>query len=80
MIRTYVQHGCKTCLVSTINRDSSSTDGGSYAETMVWEWDSKNLRRASDSILMQGEAAEGSISTHQRFVEEIHTQGIKGEK
>jgi hypothetical protein len=77
MIQTYVQHDDKTYLVSTINRDSSSPYGGRYAETMVWEWDKKNIKRSSDSILMQGESPENSIYTHQKVVERIFCFGIK---
>ena len=79
MISTYVQHDDKIYLVSTINRESSSMCGGRYAETMVWEWDRKNIKRASDSILMQDEAPEGSIRAHQRVVEQIHALGITEE-
>lgn len=77
MISTYVQHGDKTYLVSTINRDSSSMFGGRYAETMVWEWDKQNIKRASDDILLQGEGPENSIYTHQKIVERIFCFGIK---
>ena len=78
MISTYVQHGEKTYLVSTINRDSSSMYGNRYAETMVWEWDRKNVKRAFNDILLQDEGPENSIYTHQKVVEQIFCFGIKG--
>ena len=76
MISTYVQHDGKTYFVSTINRDSSSIEGGRYAETMVWEWDIERRVRVSSKILMQGEGPEGSIRTHQKIVTQIFDHGI----
>lgn len=76
MISTYVKHGGKTYLVSTINRESSADYGGMYAETMVWEWDVRARKRAGQSILMQDEAPENSISAHQRTVEKIFDSGV----
>jgi hypothetical protein len=78
MITTFVTYGDKTYRVSTINRESSVyyTEGNKYAETLVWEWDTKEYK-VKGFILMQGSAAEDSIRTHQRFVEQIHKQGIK---
>ena len=46
--------------------------GGIYAETMVWELVDNAQRRR---FVGQGEASQGSISTHQRIVARIHETG-----
>jgi hypothetical protein len=80
MITTYVGHNGKVYRVTTINRESSAfySPWAVYAETLVWEWDTEE-RKTKGSILLQGEAPEGSIKTHQRVVEQIYNEGIWGE-
>jgi hypothetical protein len=80
MITTYVNHLDKTYRVSTINRECSSAEsyGLKYAETLVWEWDTKEYKVKGD-ILLMGSSPEGSIFRHQKIVEMIHTSGIKEE-
>ncbi len=74
LIQSYVHHEDKSFFVSTIDRNSSSTQGGRYAETIVWEWDS--LERKRGSILYQGGAGEGSIRTHQAMCLELFKTGL----
>lgn len=59
---TYVFHGDRTFNVSTIDRDSSSMAGGRYAETMVWECDSRTKDRLG--MVGQFECGRGSLREH----------------
>lgn len=70
---TYVWHGGKCYLVSTINRQSSAMDGGVYAETMVFEFDTE--ARKSGAIVGQMEGPQDSISAHLRAVDVVHSHG-----
>jgi hypothetical protein len=70
---TYVWQGDKAFCVSTIDRESSSTLGGRFSETMVWDWDDKTRERGA--WIWQGAGYEGSISTHQKTVERIFATG-----
>lgn len=71
--QTYVWHEGKAFMVSTIDRESSSMMGGTYAETMVWEWDAGKRERGS--LIGQDETLTGSIFKHQRIVERLHATG-----
>jgi hypothetical protein len=77
MIRSYVTHGDRTFLVSTIDRTSSALEGGEYAETLVWEWDKATAQRKSDTVLRQSSDAAGSALEHLHVVQVIYTHGIK---
>lgn len=77
LARCQIWHGGKCYLVSTINRESSAEYGGVFAETLVWEWDSANNKRARDTILLQDEGPANSISTHLAICEKIFSEGIK---
>jgi hypothetical protein len=70
---TSVYHGDQTFIVSTIERNSSSPacPEHRYNETIVW---TENYGR----MLHQGEACKGSISHHQRVVNELHNHGADG--
>jgi hypothetical protein len=74
IIKSYVWHGDKCFFVSTIDRDSSSMEGGRYAETMVWEHDWKTNQRM-EGILSQTDAPQGSIREHIRQVTAFHETG-----
>lgn len=73
IIQSYVWHDGKCFFVSTINRESSSMYGGTYAETMVWEWDETKKERGR--IVGQDEGSSGSIYAHQRMCKLIHETG-----
>lgn len=76
LAQTYVWNGDKAFFVSTINRQCSAVAyNGLYAETMVWEWDERRPNQRG-ALLWQGEAAEGSLRTHQRVVEKLAKDGI----
>jgi hypothetical protein len=62
LMQSYLYREGKCFFIRTVNRESSSMMGGTYAETMVWECDEKtNVRGA---FLWQGEAGKGSLHTH----------------
>jgi hypothetical protein len=73
--RTYVWHGARCWMVSTVNRESSAAaaHGARYAETMVWEWD--ETTRGLGRLAGMDEAGEGSIYAHQRMVQRLHDTG-----
>lgn len=73
IIQSYVTHKGKTFFVSTINRESSSMLGGTYAETLVWELDEKTGERKQ--LVGQDEGATDSIFAHQRMCERIYETG-----
>lgn len=77
VIKTYVWHEGVCFFVSTIERDSSSPEGGRFNETMVWEYDFERKER-SPLISWQDWAFKGSIATHQRVVEKLFDSGLKG--
>ena len=73
IIQSYIWHDGKAFFVSTINRESSAMYGGTYAETMVWEWDEKTRERGK--IVGQDEGSADSIYAHQRMCKRIHETG-----
>jgi len=75
---TYVWHGDKAYCASTINRESSALEGGTYAETIVWTWDDKT--RARGDMAWMGSCATGSIYTHQAVVERLFATGSPEEE
>ena len=77
IMQSYVHHGDKVFFVSTINRESSSMFGGTYAETMVWEWDPETRERGA--FVGQGEGSSDSIYTHQAFCKQLHETGALNE-
>jgi hypothetical protein len=71
---TTVCHGEDFYSVSTIDRDSSSMEGGRYAETLVWRLDEYKNRVGGH--IAQDEASEGSLRGHFAMVERIRAGGI----
>jgi len=73
LIKSYVWHGNKCFVVSTIDRACSALEsyGGVYAETIAWEL----LGGEKGPQICQYEAASGSISKHQWVVECLHRGG-----
>jgi hypothetical protein len=80
LIQSYVWHEGKCFFVSTINRVSSAelAYGGTYAETLVWEYDYEERKRGN--IVGQTEGSTGSISAHIRMCQLIHETGLTEEK
>jgi hypothetical protein len=74
VIQSYLYHDGKCFFVSTINRESSSMKGGTYAETMVWDCEPDTHVRGL--CLWQGEAMTGSIRTHLAVCQRIADTGI----
>ena len=63
LIKSYVWHGKKCFFVSTIDRDSSATQGpGRFAETMVWEFDWETQKRGG--LLYTDGGSQGRINHH----------------
>lgn len=77
LIQSYVWHKQKKFFVSTINRTSSSTDGGRYAETMAWAIidDAANERE----FIGQSECCFDGISAHLKACADIFNTGKMGE-
>ena len=75
LAQTYVWHGDKAFMVSTINRASSAVAayGQVYAETMVWEWRPETKERGA--IIGQDSASAGSLYAHQQMVERLFATG-----
>ncbi len=73
IIQSYVWHGEKCFFVSTIDRESSAMEGGTYAETMVWEFDFKERNRGD--IVGQGEDATGSAREHYALCQRLIDSG-----
>jgi hypothetical protein len=67
---TYVTHGGREYLVSTINRQSSAVGLRFYAETMVWPVDDKRDRTQQES-LYQCDDRCGSLIAHCQVVRKI---------
>jgi hypothetical protein len=61
VMQSYVWHDGKCFFVSTIDRQSSAalSQGGTYAETLVWDYDYEKRERGA--LVGQGEGATGSI-------------------
>lgn len=73
LILSHVNHGDKTFFVSTINRQSSSMDGGTYAETMAWEFDQKTKERLG--LVGQQASLTNSLSAHFRVCKKLFETG-----
>lgn len=73
IMKSYVHHGDKIFFVSTINRESSSMEPHTYAETMVWEWDPKTYERGA--FVGQGGGSSDSIFEHQRICKGLFEEG-----
>ena len=73
IIQSYVWHDGKCFFVSTINRESSAIGGGTYAETMVFEWDAQERKRGK--IVAQDQGSTNSIYAHQNVCKLIHETG-----
>jgi hypothetical protein len=74
LARAIVSRGAKSWLVSTINRESSATEYvGTYAETLVWEWDDATKQRGE--IVWQGESSRDSLRTHDDVVCRLFATG-----
>jgi hypothetical protein len=74
VIKTYVWHEGQCFFVSTIERDSSAAEGPRrYNETVVWKYDWATHTRGE--LVFMADAPVGSIDTHQRIVEALHTLG-----
>lgn len=78
IMRSYVWHGGKCFLVSTIDRDSSAMLGPKrFAETIVWEYDYEKDERGSQVFMDEG--CQGSIQAHLKICERIHNTGTPEE-
>ncbi len=73
IMQSYVYHGDKAFFVSTINRQSSSMEPHTYAETMVWEWHPATRERGA--FVGQGEGSTDSIHTHQSMCYKLFNNG-----
>ena len=74
LAQTFVKHGEKCAFVSTINRESSAMlSGGTYAETLVWEYDESTSQRGR--LIGQGEASADSLFVHEKFVKRFGETG-----
>lgn len=75
LMQSYVWHQEKCFFVSTIDRESSAVMayGGTYAETMVWEYDYE--KRECGDLVGQTEGAAGSIQAHLRMCDRLHRTG-----
>ena len=74
LITTYLSHEGKYFFISTINRQSSASQGPKiYAETIVWEWNNKTRQRGR--LLWQDEDPAGSICTHQTICARLFLTG-----
>ena len=62
LMKSYVWHDGKCFFVSTIERDSSSMEGGRFSETMVWEFDWENNKRGQ--LVAEDGGLSGSIHWH----------------
>lgn len=72
--RAIVSRGDKSWLVSTINRDFSGSEYvGTYAETMVWEYDDVLWRMGP--LAWQGEASRDSLRTHLDVIRRLTETG-----
>jgi hypothetical protein len=67
---TYVTHGGREYLVSTINRQSSAVGPRFYAETMVWTVDDKRDRTQQESLYQCYDLC-GSLLAHCEVVRKI---------
>lgn len=75
IIKTYVWHGEKCFFVSTIERDSSASEGPRrYNETLIWEYDWEKGERGE--MIDQIGDSEGSIRAHQKAVEGLYEAGV----
>lgn len=77
LIKSYVFHKDNCFFVSTINRESSSMYGGTYAETMVWCFDWATNERKN--LIWQGEGGTSSINTHLSICKRLFETGIPDE-
>lgn len=74
IIQSYVFHGAKCWLVSTIDRKSSAAQGPlRYYETLVWECDLQTRERGR--LIHEAEDARGSIHQHLRISRELIDNG-----
>lgn len=77
LAQTHVWHKGQRFFVSTINRECSATEGGIYAETLVWEWDAEVGGRGG--LVGQDEAAMDSLAAHFRMVKRLFETGTSTE-
>lgn len=75
LAKTVAKHGDKCAFVSTINRQSSAmfSYGGTYAETIVWEYDETTKTRGK--VLFQDEACTDSLHAHEAAVARFEQYG-----
>ena len=71
--QTHVWHEGACFFVSTINRESSSILGGTFAETLVWKWDEATRQRGD--LIGQTGGSTDSIHAHQAMVKRLHETG-----
>ena len=74
LIKSYVWHGDKCYIVSTIDRDSSSEQGGRFSETMVWEFDWNKNERGKHIAFSDG-GLESHIGRHLKLCQRIFDSG-----
>lgn len=74
VIKSFVWHDGKCFFVSTIERDSSATEGPRrFNETLVWNYEWNKKERGT--LIHQGGDMAGSISTHQCICAALHRDG-----
>lgn len=73
IMQSYLYRDGKCFFVSTINRESSSMLGGTYAETFVWDCEPNSHVRGA--FLWQGEGGTDSIHTHLKVCQRIAATG-----
>lgn len=74
IIKSYVWHLGRCFFVSTIERDSSATEGPRrFNETLVWDyvWETAT----PGAMIAQGDGPAGSIKTHMRICEQLFRDG-----
>ena len=74
LIKSYVWHDGKCYFVSTIDRDSSSEQGGRFSETMVWAFDWEKNERGKHILFSEG-GSEGFIGRHLKLCQRIFDTG-----
>lgn len=81
LIQTYVWHeDGRAFFVSTINRDASTLEPMTFAETLIWEWD--EVKRERGKLIGEAEDITDSIYVHCEIIKRlrigiIHEESVK---
>jgi hypothetical protein len=73
ILKSYVWRGDKCFFVSTIERDSSASQGGRYFETLAWDFDWDKQTKGE----MIAHAGDGpAFRQHLDVVEQLYSRGF----